>query len=98
MLRPIEAVAAVFVGTREQVADHGCRCAGQVVGIALHPSDHERLQIVELDALPVLAWEDVTPGNARLLCDGCGVLTRDVEFVEDLLEHWRDRPAVSLRG
>lgn len=83
------------MGIRQDLEQHRGRCDGQVVGIGVNTFDHERLRIAELDALPVLAWDEVEPGRVRLLCDQCCVLFKDVDGADDLAEHWRDRPATA---
>jgi hypothetical protein len=90
---PIPRVARVLLGLEQAFESHAEGCGDRVVAIALHPSDHESLWIVEIWGLPVLAWDDVAPGQLKLLCDAAGVLVPEVHSVDDLLEQWAYFPA-----
>jgi hypothetical protein len=85
---PIERVTRILGGVHAALEDHNRDCGDRIVGIALHPDDHERLSIVELWGLPVLAWDLVEPGRLRLLCDATGTLIPPVDTYEDLIERW----------
>ena len=46
--------------------------------------------------LPVLAREQVPPGNLRLLCEALGVLIPEVDTCQALLDRWNyhlERPS-----
>lgn len=92
---PIARVTRVLQGIREALHHHASNCGDHVVGIALHPSDHDDLSIAELWGLPVLAWDEVPAGDLRLLCDASGVLIPELHTFEELLEHWTYRSAPS---
>ena len=85
---PISRVVRIIDGVRANLEEHGTSCGDRVTGIALHPSDHEELQLVEVWGLPVLAWEDVRRGYCELLCEANCVLTPDIGTFEELKEHW----------
>lgn len=74
---------------RAALDEHARGCGDRVVGVALHPVVHAELSIVELWGLPVLAWEEVTPGQLRLLCDAQGVLVPPVDTCQELLDRWQ---------
>ena len=89
---PIPRVTRVLLGLEQAFESHAQRCGDRVVAIALHPSDHESLWIVEIWGVPVLAWDEVNRGQLRLLCDAEGVLIQEVHTVDDLLDQWTYHP------
>lgn len=64
---------------------HEGRCAEYIQYLAMHPEDFEGLGVVEIWGIQVVAYEDVTKGTLRVLCDdqGCGV--PDIETADELL-------------
>lgn len=78
----------VVAGIRRSLDEHARSCGDRVTGVALHPDDFLYLGLVEIWGLPVLAWDEVTRGGGRLLCDAVGDLIPEVHTVDDLLEHW----------
>lgn len=76
------------MGAREAFDAHARDCGDRVVGVALHPDDHDTLSIAELWGLPVLAYDDVPAGTLRLLCEAEGVLIPQVYTFEEVLERW----------
>lgn len=81
-------VVRIIDGVRANLEEHDASCGDRVTGIALHPSDHEELQLVEVWGLPVLAWEDVSEGHCELLCEANCVLTPEIRTFEELKDHW----------
>jgi hypothetical protein len=84
----IARVTRVVEGVRQALSAHARDCGDRVLGIALHPNDHEELCIAELWGLPVLGWDDMPEGKVRVLCERAGVLIPDVETFEELLDRW----------
>jgi len=83
---------------RDALDTHARDCGDRVLGVALHPEDHAELLIVELWGLPVLAWQEVTKGKLRLLCEAHEVLIPPVDTCEELLDRWQhhlERPVPS---
>lgn len=81
-------VVRIIDGVRANLDEHDRTCGDRVVGVALHPSDHDELKLVEVWGLPVLAWENVPAGRCQLLCEAHGVLTPQIRTFEELQEHW----------
>lgn len=86
---PIARVVRVIDGVRDNIEEHEATCRDRVVGVAVHPRDHEELQIVEVWGLPVLAWDEVAAGRYSLLCEANGILTPDLKTFEELEELWK---------
>jgi hypothetical protein len=82
-------VALAVDSARAALEEHARDCGDRVVGVALDPRTHAELSIIELWGLPVLAWEEVTRGKLRLLCDAQGVLIPQVDTCEELLDRWQ---------
>ena len=78
----------IIDGVRANIEEHGGTCGDRVTGVALHPSDHEELKLVEIWGLPVLSWGKVDKGRCELLCEAVGVLTPNIETFEELENHW----------
>jgi hypothetical protein len=85
----VTSVVRALDSARAALDEHSRDCGDRVVGVALHPVAHGELAIVELWGLPVLAWEEVSPGKLRLLCDAQGVLIPPVDTCEELLDRWQ---------
>jgi hypothetical protein len=85
---PIARVTRVLGGVRDALDSHARECGDHVLGVALHPEDHGELSIAEMWGLPVLAWEDVPQGTARLLCEARGLLIPQVDTCQELLDRW----------
>ena len=93
---PIARVTRVLEGVRDALDAHARECGDRVLGVALHPDDHDELSIAEMWGLPVLAWEEVPEGTLRLLCEARGVLIPQVDTCQELLDRWNyhlERPA-----
>lgn len=45
--------------------EHDRTCGDRVTAVALDPSDHEELKLVEVWGLPVLAWTNMDKGLLR---------------------------------
>ena len=95
---PIARVTRVLEGVRDALDAHARECGDRVLGVALHPDDHDELSIAEMWGLPVLAWEEVPEATVRLLCESGGVLIPEVDTCQELLDRWNyhlERPASS---
>lgn len=95
---PIARVTRVVQGVRDALDAHARECGDRVLGVALHPDDHDGLSIAEMWGLPVLAWEEVPRDTVRLLCEAGGVLIPEIDTCEELLDRWNyhlERPASS---
>lgn len=81
-------IVRVIDGVRANIEKHDETCGDRVTGVALHPSDHDELKLVEVWGLPVLSWGEVEAGRCELLCEAKGVLTPDINTFEELDDHW----------
>ncbi len=61
------------------------------MAIALCEADFENLELVEIWGLPVLAWEEVSAGRVKLLCQRESRLVPPHDTLEDLIESWEYR-------
>lgn len=86
---PTARITRVINGLRDAFEAHARDCGDRVLGVALHPGDHDDLSIVELWGLPVLAWEEVDVGRVMLLCESTGVLIPPIDTGQDLIDRWR---------
>lgn len=84
-------VVRIMEGLRPCFDDHADRCGDRVVAVALSEQDFDELEVAELWGLPVLAWEEVSPGRVKLLCEANGTLIPEVDTVEDLQDIWNYR-------
>jgi len=84
----MDRVTKIIEGTRRDLEHHAATCGDRVLGIALNPSDHEALCVVELWGLRVLAWDEVPAGSYRILCEANGVLVPRVDTFEELMDRW----------
>ncbi len=77
-----------------QLAEHAGRCGDRVVGIAISDEDWTELEVAEIWGVPVLAWDEVSPGRLQLLCEAQGYLIPPHDTVQDVLDHcnYRLRP------
>jgi hypothetical protein len=95
---PIARVTRVLEGVRDALDAHTRESGDRVLGVALHPEDHDELSVAEMWGLPVLACEEVPKGTLRLLCEARGVLIPQVDTCQELLGRWNhhlERPAAS---
>src|SRR3954470_3712523 len=95
---PIARVTRVIMGAREAFDSHARDCGDRVLGVALHPDDHDALSIAELWGLPVLASDEVPAGRLRLVCEAEAVLIPQLHTFEEVVEHWTYHPERPTSG